>query len=363
MNDIKSRKRIIMITEKHNLKSTIDIGIRLNEQTLFFDIETTGFSPTSSHLYMIGCCYLSNIGFETIQWFDEAKTNDGELQVLQSFSVFARKFSSCISFNGMTFDFPYLRKKFAHYHMDDPLNHLIHIDIYKKIKPFKTFFNLPDFKQKSLETFLNLQREDIFSGGELIPIYYKYVKTKDNQCLHWLMQHNYDDLCGMINLLPIMSYFDFFEGHFEITKTDIIDNDLALEIKLYTRIPVPLQTPGTLIDIELSESSGRLRIHGFNGTLKYFYDNIKDYYYLPIEDMAIHKSIASFVDKAYRQKATKENCYIKKSGFFLPQLQILFTPDYRETATSRIYYFEWDSTSHDLNTLHKYVLSLLPYSK
>ena len=53
-------------------------------------------------------------------------------------------------------------------------------------------------------------------------------------------------------------------------------------------------------------------------TLKLFYPNFKDYYYLPIEDTCILKSIASGVDKPYRENATKETCYTKVSGRFLP---------------------------------------------
>ena len=33
--------------------------------------------------------------------------------------------------------------------------------------------------------------------------------------------------------------------------------------------------------------------------------------------MAVHKSVAAFVDKEYRIKAAKENCYMKRSGEFV----------------------------------------------
>ena len=34
--------------------------------------------------------------------------------------------------------------------------------------------------------------------------------------------------------------------------------------------------------------------------------------------MAIHKSVASYVDKDHRKKATKETCYISKKDCFVP---------------------------------------------
>lgn len=56
----------------------------------------------------------------------------------------------------------------------------------------------------------------------------------------------------------------------------------------------------------------------WEGTLYHFFADYKNYYYLPKEDMAVHKSVGCFVEPAYRQKATAANCYIKKDGRFLP---------------------------------------------
>ncbi|MDE7298663.1 MAG: ribonuclease H-like domain-containing protein [Lachnospiraceae bacterium] len=76
------------------------------------------------------------------------------------------------------------------------------------------------------------------------------------------------------------------------------------------------------------------------GTLKYFFDDYKNYYYLPLEDRAIHKSVAEFVDKAYRKKATQKTCYQKKSGCFLPQAEDVFTPALRLEPKDSLSFFE-----------------------
>ena len=65
-----------------------------------------------------------------------------------------------------------------------------------------------------------------------------------------------------------------------------------------------------------------------NGTQRSIYRHLREKsagksflskrYYLPKEDMAVHKSVGCFVEPAYRQKATAANCYIKKDGRFLP---------------------------------------------
>ena len=65
------------------------------------------------------------------------------------------------------------------------------------------------------------------------------------------------------------------------------------------------------------------------GTLKYFYSNYKDYYYLPEEDQAVHKSVGAYVDKAHRRQARAFDCYQKKDGIFLPQFSDFHTPSFR----------------------------------
>ena len=52
--------------------------------------------------------------------------------------------------------------------------------------------------------------------------------------------------------------------------------------------------------------------------MKYFFKDYKNYYYLPMEHMAIHKSIAAYVDDAHKEKATKDNAFTTKTGSFIP---------------------------------------------
>ena len=38
------------------------------------------------------------------------------------------------------------------------------------------------------------------------------------------------------------------------------------------------------------------------GTLKYYYPDYKNYYYLPLEDEAVHKSVGVYVDRPAGKK-------------------------------------------------------------
>ena len=67
---------------------------------------------------------------------------------------------------------------------------------------------------------------------------------------------------------------------------------------------------------------------------------IFDKYHMKKEDMAIHKSVASFVDKEYRENAKASNCYTRKSGKFLPQYNSVMQPEFRKEYKDKISYFE-----------------------
>ena len=163
---------------------------------LFFDIETTGFSGETSQLYLIGCTYFDGFGWKLIQWF--ADTRQAEKELLDAFFEFLKRFKILIHFNGDRFD------------------DLISIDIFKKIKPYRKLLKLENMKQKSIEQFLGVHREDKYNGGQLIDVYREYLHTHEKFLFDLLILHNADDLRGMPSILPILNYADLFESDFTL---------------------------------------------------------------------------------------------------------------------------------------------------
>ena len=89
------------------------------------------------------------------------------------------------------------------------------------------------------------------------------------------------------------------------------------------------------ISLIIKENVGELTVNVLNGTYKYFYSNYKDYYYLTTEDVAVHKSVAHYVDTKYRKQATASTCYEKHTGEFLPvkdstDFKYLFKEEYKD---------------------------------
>ena len=147
------------------------------ENTMFFDIETTGFSPVKAIVYMIGCARRIKNRIVIDQYF--AETPDDEAAVIEAFAGSLSGCSTIISFNGVGFDIPFLKNKYKKYKQEDPFCNVQILDIFKELSPIKPLLCLENYKQKSIEAFLGIDREDKYSGGELINVYYEYLAQKD----------------------------------------------------------------------------------------------------------------------------------------------------------------------------------------
>lgn len=323
------------------------VGLLCDSDTICFDIETTGFSASATQVYLIGCMYFDGKHFQLIQWFSE--TSEDEIQLLHSFFQFIQPFHTLMHYNGEGFDMPYLLRRCRHYQMKWDFSQYKSIDLYKLISPYKHILMLPNLKQKTIEQYLGVSRKDEFHGGELIGVYYDYVKTKEPDKQQLLLLHNHDDLLGMLGIFPIMAYYYLFHGEIDGVSYEVHPYSSAagktLEEIIFTfqcvhPVPHELSYRKGAYYLTVHRNIGKLSVQIFTDELKYFFPNYKDYYYLPIEDESIHKSVAFCVDKNFRTQATAANCYTKKSGRFLPQPTEQIKPHFKQNYKDKQTYFE-----------------------
>ncbi len=345
------------------------------KHALLFDIETTGLSARSAGVYLIGAAYQKDDSIVLEQFFADSLQEESE--VISEFQKLANEFDSLISYNGTGFDLPFLKNRMEKLDIEDSISGKKQEDLYRKIHSYKHIFHLKDYKQKTVEEFLGIQRkEDQSTGGELIPVYKEYVKLSKNVqnenvqadnmqkdagqnneptsekefLLSMLLNHNYEDLLGLASLLSLKDIDVIWQGGFtpiscRCTPYQKLDGQMGLECSIVCRLDIPFPVTcsckNDLFYLHISKGQIYLQCPVYEGSLKYFYPNYKDYYYLPGEDMAIHKSVASFVDKTHRVKATAANCYQKKTGRFLPQYRTIETPAFYQAYKDAVSYFEW----------------------
>ncbi len=333
-------------TPDYPLEQLLSEGQTL-EDILFLDIETTGLSPRSTNLYLVGCIYFQEEKWHYIQWL--AETYDEELQVLTAFFEFAHPYKFLIHFNGNRFDLPYLLQKAEQYEMPYSFEDKDGIDIYRRILGYRDIIGLPNLKQKTIEEFLGINRDDPYTGGELISRYHDYVCDKDQSIMEELLLHNADDLKGMLKVVSMLSYPDLFLKPVRVMKVhanyfnDINrkrGQEIILKLRFQSPLPKVISFRGVGCYFTGEGVDGSLKVPLFEEEMKYFYANFQDYYYLPAEDMAMHKTIATFVDKEHRIQATAANCYTRKKALFLPQWEVLFTPFFKRDYKAKELFFE-----------------------
>lgn len=176
---------------------------------LFFDIETTGLSPASAQIYLIGALSFSDAGDAVLhQWFADSLSEEHTL--LRSFFAFAAPFATLVHFNGARFDLPFLTQCSAQYHLPCPLTEKQSLDFYAAVSPYRALFAGERLTQRALEARLGLTREDPFTGAELIETYSLWQRTHDEALLQALLAHNAADVVALPSLLSLLAIPAFF---------------------------------------------------------------------------------------------------------------------------------------------------------
>lgn len=337
------------------------------EKFLFIDIETTGFTAKSSSLYLIGTAFYTEGSWQLRQWFCETPAE--ESAALNAFFDFAADFTHLVHFNGNNFDLPYLLQKCEQHRLPHNFDRFEGMDLYKRISPYKAFLHVPNCKQKTLETLLSISREDRFHGGELIEVYRYYLESPSEDARSLLLLHNSDDMQGMLQLLPLLAFYDLFNGNIRAKKVQansFVDyhgqekQELLMKLALPAPLPIPLSNLANGCYFSGERGEGILKVPLYEEEMKYFYAGYKDYYYLPVEDIALHKSVSSFVDPAHRTQATAATCYTRKYGLFLPQWDVLVEPFFKRDYKSHELFFELtDERKTDRELFSRYAQHLL----
>ena len=291
-----------------------------DEHSIFFDIETTGFSPANSTLYMIGCARRKSNRICIDQFF--AEKPEEEAEILAAFFQMLSPYTTIITFNGVGFDIPYLKAKADHYKIPEHFRDFEYLDIFKSVSSIKFLLKLENYKQKTIESFLGLKRKDEKTGGDLIHVYFTHVKHPTEETMHLLRIHNYEDVLHMIDLLSVLSYLEVLNGQYTILSHRI-DHYHAYDgtegeewiITMQNDYPVPrqLSCKQDCFYLMIGKNRTSLRIPVYEGELHYFYSNYRDYYYLKKEDMAIYLLFIQHI--LYSLKENGKAAIVVPTGF------------------------------------------------
>lgn len=317
------------------------------DNSCYIDIETTGFDRKRHMIYLVGLIYKLDGIFYLEQYLCDKSSDEYEL--LYRLNEKLSQYDYLVHFNGQSFDLPFIHARLKLYNIPTQMDACKSIDYYHALKPYKHLLKTDNLKLKTLERLLGFQRSDPFDGGQLIELFNSYVQG-DVQLRPALLLHNEQDMIGLYLLNAFYPLYVLTYTKELPTKCATINTDKIILTKslpdshgyyLFEHF-----SPYGKVNVNMDRIECSLML--YEGVLKYFYSDYTQYYYLPVEDYAIHKSVANYVNQQYKKKATKATAYVKKKDIYVRcplsekeiiQLQTTENPitvfhmDYDETHT------------------------------
>jgi len=166
---------------------------------LVLDVETTGLS--SSPVFLIGMLIAEGEGFVIRQFL--ARTYAEERSIISAYAQAASGKSLFVTFNGKSFDIPYLRARAAAVgtSVPEPVAHLDLLHTARKVYSEA----LPDCRLQTLERYVCRRHRVGDILGEHIPdAYHHFVRTGNAVEVARIVKHNAQDLVTLLELLVRM---------------------------------------------------------------------------------------------------------------------------------------------------------------
>lgn len=298
-------------------RSLKDTGL-LAEGAAILDVSSSGRYWRNSHITELSLIRHGENGLtETIFLFEE---ESDDYNILPALTNSLEGIRELITFNGHTFDLPYLRRKYAAYDLKDPFESLLHTDLYALYRPLVRIMALPsgklaDFYEFSgndaaalLMTTAKSSTSPSSEGSSDLPEFCSSDPTEFSNSL----PNTYlgiTDALRTLSILDLVSYLDAFNGKGTFQDGKMTEDHLYLRMALVTPCPHELSIHDTVFHIRISQNFLDCGIPIECGKIRIYHTDLSNYVFLPGEGYAVHRSVARFVDKSRTQKVTRETCF------------------------------------------------------
>lgn len=325
-----------IITYDHQVDNiSYSLDKYFDENTVFFDIECTGLSPRKSYIYLIG--YAVRLGNKISITQLLAKDETEELEVLLEFEKVINSYNTLLGFNSTRFDESFIVERCRKYKLNTIIKNKRHIDMYLATTKAKCLLDLPNYKQKTIEEFLGLHREDKYNGGELIPVYQHYSLMGDKESKDLILLHNFEDIKGMIYIVDVLSYSDLLTSDLRYVSSETSEEKLRFQVETEFALPSSINKIREYGMYIIKNNRIYVNLNIFQGALYTFLPDYRNYYYLINEDIIVPKSLGESIDKSCRRPATRKDCKVAAEGTYV------LLPKGIDVGNTRIFKTDYDS--------------------
>lgn len=163
---------------------------------IFMDIETTGLG--CSPLFLVGVMLWQGNGFEVRQYL--ARNYAEEAAVIATFRDECAEKNMLVTFNGKSFDFPFIRTRAAANAVPFDVE-IAHFDLLHECRRVWRDV-LPDCRLQTLEKRVcGRGRHGDIPGAQIPDAYHEYVRTQDAHQIVEILKHNMLDLVTLADLM------------------------------------------------------------------------------------------------------------------------------------------------------------------
>ena len=234
-----------------------------------------------------------------ISWISEQESD--EYEMLTALSDALDSIRRIITFNGNAFDLPHLHQKYKAFDLMDPLQGKQYLDLMLRLKPISRFLALPSGKLADFAGFLHLAQPDASDEAS-----FRFHPGAEDK--HEASTPN--DALYTLECMSLLHYADFLDQGARIREVTTDEERVIFRLHYPDGFPVGFSVHDSGFHLRFSEDGTVLLSSRIcNGSIRYYHTDVKNYWYLPLEGYAIHKSAAQYVDKSRREKAVRENCY------------------------------------------------------
>ncbi len=211
-----------ILRQTENLPSTA-------ESLLFLDTETTGLSGgVGTMAFLVGVGYFRDNSFVIEQLF--ARNFREERAALGYLKDLTSSFTTLVSFNGKSFDWPLLINRWIFNRIPEPDHLVSHLDLlYLSRRLWRRTIGectLGNIERK----ILNVRRQGDVPGYLVPQLYFEFLRTRDARDLHKVFHHNRLDILSLVTLLALQ--LDILDGQAPDVPVDHVAlGKLFLQIK------------------------------------------------------------------------------------------------------------------------------------
>lgn len=168
---------------------------------VFLDIETTSLY-NSQPLFLVGLLYADHDGLSLRQFF--ARSYEEEAALLEAVIAELQPFRVLVTYNGRSFDLPYLNGRAAAHRMNARVSR-VHLDLLHHARR-RYRSDLPDCRLVTVQENIlgQVRGEDV--PGEMVPrLYHEFVRTQNPEVIRVVIEHNAMDLLALAHMLPLLA--------------------------------------------------------------------------------------------------------------------------------------------------------------